>query len=56
MATTPNELAERLGTDSRRVRKILRELYRPHGENKHARWILDEEMERAVRQAVVEPR
>jgi len=44
MATTPKELASRIGVSPKRVRQVLRELYRPNGESKHARWLLDDEM------------
>lgn len=48
MGTTPSELAARLGKSPKKVREVLRKLYRPNGENKHARWILDDEMVAAV--------
>jgi hypothetical protein len=49
MATTPRELAKELGTTPLQVRVVVRRLCRPNGENKHARWILDDEMTAAVR-------
>ncbi len=52
MATTPKEIAVQLGVDQRRVRAVLRDIYRPNGENKHARWVLDDEMVDAVRRVM----
>jgi|GEM_PF-3975186 len=49
MATTPRELAQELGKTPLQIRVVLRRLYRPNGENKNARWILDDEMVAAVR-------
>ena len=49
MATTPRELAKELGKTQRQIRVILRRLYRPNGENKNDRWLLDDEMVAAVR-------
>ncbi|WP_159448504.1 hypothetical protein [Demequina sp. NBRC 110052] len=43
MATTPRELANRIGIDQRRIRVFLRSEYRPNGEDKNARWLLDDE-------------
>lgn len=48
MATTPRELAHQTGVDQRTIRVIPRRLYRPNGENKNARWVLDDEMVVAV--------
>jgi hypothetical protein len=42
--TTPKDLAKPLGVTGRTVRAYLRSKYRPNGEDKHARWKLDEEM------------
>lgn len=49
MTITPRELAQQLGIDQKRVRRILRKHYRPNGENSHARWMLDDEMVDRVR-------
>lgn len=49
MATTPRELAVQIRVDQRRIRKYLREVYRPNGENKNARWLLDDEQIADVR-------
>ena len=49
MTTTPRELAQQLGKTPLQVRTVLRRVYRPNGENKHARWVLDEEMVATVR-------
>jgi hypothetical protein len=46
---TPRELSLMIGVDQRRIREVLRALYRPNGENKNARWFLDDEMVTAVR-------
>ena len=48
MAMTPKELAVKLGVTDRSVRAELRRRYRPNGENKNARWHLDDEMVAAV--------
>jgi len=44
MGITPNELAEILGVDPKRMRGYLRSVYRPNGEDFMARWYLDYEM------------
>ena len=49
MATTPRELAQELGKTPREIRVVLRRLYRPNGESKNDRWLLDDEMVAAVR-------
>ncbi|WP_428095372.1 hypothetical protein [Demequina sp.] len=49
MTVTPRELAQQLGVDQKRIRRVLRKLFRPNGENSHARWILDDEMVDLVR-------
>jgi hypothetical protein len=48
MAITPKEVAARLGVTPRQVRVVLRKLYRPNGENKNERWLLDDGMVREV--------
>lgn len=48
MATTPKELGTRLGVDPRVIRKYLRGRYRPNGEDKNSRWLLDDAMVAAV--------
>mgnify|MGYP000906674657 CR=1 FL=1 len=45
---TPRELGQSIGVDQKRIRVILRRLYWPNGENKNARWVLDDEMIAAV--------
>lgn len=44
METTPKDLAKQLGITGRTVRGYLRSKYRPNGEDKYARWKLDEAM------------
>jgi hypothetical protein len=46
---TPRELSLTIGVDQRRIREVLRAMYRPNGENKNARWVLDDQMIAAVR-------
>lgn len=53
MATTPRELAEKIGVDQKKIRIVLRARYRPSGENKSARWLLDDGMVQYVTKALV---
>ena len=50
MDITPKTLSKELGISEKRIRVFLRKTYRPGGQDKYARWVLDDQMAAVVRQ------